>query len=67
MRGEEPDYKIYFNSAGANSDNGAGVLASHGDGNYFHEIYNPDYVFEFRISLDDIVIDDDARLTPTNG
>ncbi|MEL1224246.1 MAG: T9SS type A sorting domain-containing protein, partial [Candidatus Neomarinimicrobiota bacterium] len=66
-RGEEPDYKIYFNPAGANSDNGAGVLASHGDGNYFHEIYNPDYVFEFRISLDDIVIDDDARLTPTNG
>ena len=67
QRGEEPDYKMYFLPDGAYSDNGAGTLAEHGDGNYFHEAYNPDYAFEFRISLDDILIDDDVRLTPTNG
>ena len=67
QRGEEPDYKMYFLPDGAYSDNGAGMLAENGDGNYFHEIYNPDYAFEFRISLDDILIDDDVRLTPANG
>jgi hypothetical protein len=66
-RGTEPDYKIYFTPEGANSDNGEGVLASHGDGNYFHEVFNPDYVFEFRISLDSILIEDDVRLIPANG
>ena len=66
-RGQEPDYKIYFDPLGATSDNGAGSLALHGDGNYYHEVFNPDYVFEFRISLDAIVIDDDVRLTPANG
>ena len=67
QRGEEPDYKMYFLPDGAYSDNGAGMLAENGDGNYFHETYNPDYAFEFRISLDDILIDDDVRLTPANG
>jgi hypothetical protein len=67
QRGAEPDYKIYFTPTGANSDNGEGVLAEHGDGNYFHEVFNPDYVFEFRISLDAILIDDDVRLIPANG
>ena len=67
QRGEEPDYKMYFLPDGAYSDNGAGMLAEHADGNYFHEVFNPDYVFEFRISLDDILIDDDVRLTPANG
>ena len=67
QRGAEPDYKIYFTPAGANSDNGAGVLATHGDGNYFHEVFNPDYALEFRISLDSILIDDDVRLIPTDG
>ena len=67
QRGEEPDYKMYFLPDGAYSDNGAGMLAEQGDGNYYHEVFNPDYVFEFRISLDDILIDDDVRLTPANG
>ena len=67
QRGEEPDYKLYFLPDGAHSDNGAGMLAEHGDGNYYHEVFNPDYVLEFRISLDDILIDDDVRLTPANG
>ena len=67
QRGVEPDYKMYFTPAGANSDDGAGALAVHGDGNYFHEVFNPDYVFEFRISLDSILIDDDVRLVPANG
>ena len=67
QRGEEPDYKMYFLPEGAYSDNGAGMLAEQGDGNYFHETYNPDYAFEFRISLDDILIDDDSRLMPANG
>ena len=66
-RGAEPDYKLYFTPTGANSDNGAGVLAQHGDGNYFHEVFNPDYAFEFKISLDSLVIEDDVRLTPANG
>jgi len=66
-RGEEPDYKMYFDPTGVHSDNGAGMLAEHGDGNYYHEAFNPDYVFEFRISLDDLVIEDDVRLTPANG
>ena len=67
QRGEQPDYKMYFLPEGAYSDNGAGTLAEQGDGNYFYETYNPDYAFEFRISLDDILIDDDVRLTPANG
>jgi len=67
QRGAEPDYKLYFTPEGANSDDGAGVLATHGDGNYFHEVFNPDYVFEFRISLDSILIEDDVRLIPANG
>ena len=67
QRGEEPDYKMYFLPNGAFSDNGAGLLAENGDGNYFHETYNPDYAFEFRISLDEILIEDDVRLTPANG
>ena len=67
QRGAEPDYKMYFTPAGANSDDGAGALAVHGDGNYFHEVFNPDYVFEFRISLDSLLIDDDVRLVPANG
>ena len=67
QRGAEPDYKMYFTPAGANSDDGAGALAVHGDGNYFHEVFNPDYVFEFRILLDSILIDDDVRLVPANG
>ena len=62
QRGEEPDYKMYFLPDGAYSDNGAGTLAEHGDGNYFHETYNPDYAFEFRISLDDIMIDENDKL-----
>jgi len=66
-RGEEPDYKMYFLPDGAYSDNGAGMLAENGDGNYHHEVFNPDYVLEFRISLDDLVIDDDVRFTPANG
>ena len=57
---------MYFTPAGANSDDGAGALAVHGDGNYFHEVFNPDYVFEFRISLDSLLIDDDVRLVPAN-
>ena len=67
QRGAEPDYKLYFTPEGANSDDGAGVLATHGDGNYYHEVFNPDYVFEFRISLDSILIEDDVRLIPANG
>jgi len=67
QRGAEPDYKMFFTPAGANSDNGAGVLAAHGDGNYFHSVFQPDYAFEFRISLDSLVIEDDARLIPMNG
>jgi len=66
-RGLEPDYKMYFNPDGAHSDNGGGMLAEHGDGNYYHEVFNPDYVFEFRISLDDILLEDDSRLMPANG
>ena len=38
QRGEEPDYKMYFLPDGAYSDNGAGMLAEHADGNYFHEV-----------------------------
>ena len=39
QRGEEPDYKMYFLPDGAHSDNGAGMLAEHGDGNYYHEVF----------------------------
>jgi hypothetical protein len=67
QRGSEPDYRMYFNPTRASLVDGAGVLAEHGDGNYFHEVFNPDYVFEFRVSLDDILIGDDVRLIPANG
>ena len=58
---------MYFAPTGVHSDNGAGMLAELGDGNYYLESFKPDYVFEFRISLDDLVIEDDVRLTPANG
>ncbi|MBC8216282.1 MAG: T9SS type A sorting domain-containing protein [Candidatus Marinimicrobia bacterium] len=67
-RGAEPDYKFVFYEAGLVNDlNSAQVMATSGDGNYYFEGFNPDYVFEAKISLDSILIGDDARYNPIAG
>tara|TARA_Y100000588_G_scaffold390903_1_gene497756 strand:- start:21024 stop:25397 length:4374 start_codon:yes stop_codon:yes gene_type:complete len=68
MRGEEPDYKFFFLETGVINDfDGQAVLEVNGEGNYYQEGFNPDYVLEARISLDDIAFGDDLRLNAVNG
>ncbi len=67
-RGDEPDYKFYFLETHAVNDfNSQDTLAVNGDGNYFHEGLDPDYILEARLSLDDIAFGDDIRLNALNG
>ena len=67
-RGDEPDYKFYFLETHAVHDfNSQDTLAVNGDGNYFHEGLDPDYILEARLSLDDIAFGDDIRLNALNG
>ena len=68
MRGEQPDYKFYFLETHAVNDfNSQDTLAVNGDGNYYHEAFNPDYVLEARLALVDIAFDDDVLFDPANG
>ena len=68
QRGEEPDYKFYFLETGAINDfDNQAVLAENGDGNYFHAGYNPDWVVEAKLALDDIAFGDDILFNAVNG
>ncbi len=67
QRGEEPDYKIIFKEDELATEPTWQTLAVPDDGNYFFEGYNPDYVFEAKISLDSIRKETDYRFHPERG
>ena len=68
MRGDEPDYKFFFlETHTVNDFNAQDTLAVNGDGNYYQEGFNPDWVVEAKLALDDIAFGDDLRLTAMNG
>jgi len=70
-RGEKPDYKLVFTENTLVRDvDGQLTMATSGDGNYYFEGFNPDYVFEGKVSLDSLAFAngfDDARFHPVNG
>jgi len=70
-RGAEPDYKLVFHNDHVSRDNdGWTDMGTSGDGTYYFEGFNPDYVFEAMISLDSLAKQgglDDARFIPGPG
>ena len=67
-RGDEPDYKFWFSEEYAVHDfNGGAVLAVNGDGNYYQEGFDPDWIMEARLSLDEIPFENDIRFVARNG
>ena len=68
MRGASPDYKFYFTEKSIVNDfNAQASLGTNGDGNYYHEGFDSDYVVEARIKLTDIAFGDDVVWTPEEG
>jgi len=68
MRGDEPDYKFFFLETHVVNDfNSQDTLGVNGDGNYYQEGFNPDWVVEAKLALDDIAFGDDLRLNAVNG
>ena len=69
MRGEEPDYIFYANENTLQLDNPNNMsLADPSSWNYHFEAFNPDYVLEGAISLDDIAeLSGDPRFVPKRG
>jgi hypothetical protein len=71
LRGSEPDYGLIFTNDFVRRDNGDMFhLGEQGDGNYYFEGFNPDYVVEARIPLDSLAYGNgytDTRYMPTNG
>ncbi|MDP7121212.1 MAG: sugar-binding protein, partial [Candidatus Marinimicrobia bacterium] len=68
MRGDEPDYKFFFLETHVVNDfNDQDTLAVNGTENYYHEGFNPDWVVEARLALDDIAFGDDVRFSAMNG
>ncbi len=70
-RGDNPDYKLVFHDQNVTRDNdGWTNMGTTGDGNYYFEGFNPDYVFEAKISLDSLATQagfEDARFHPQAG
>jgi hypothetical protein len=71
QRGAAPDYGLVFTEDYVRRDNGDMFhLGENGDGNYYFEGFNPDYVIEARIPLDSLAFGNgytDARFHPANG
>ncbi len=67
-RGDNPDYKLVFTENTMVRDvDGQLTMATSGDANYYFEGFNPDYVFEARVSLDSLATASgftDARFHP---
>ena len=70
-RGDKPDYKLVFTDQTMVRDvDGQLTMAVTGDGNYYFEGFNPDYVFEAKVSLDSLAAANgftDARYHPVSG
>lgn len=67
-RGDEPDYKFFFlETHTVNDFNSQDTLAVNGDGNYHQEGFDPDWVVEAKLALDDIAFGDDIRFNAVNG
>ncbi|MBD3223211.1 MAG: T9SS type A sorting domain-containing protein [Caldithrix sp.] len=67
QRGAEPDYKVIFKEDELATEPTWETLAVPDDGNYYFEGFNPDYVFEAKISLDSILKETDERFYPVRG
>ncbi len=65
--GEEPDHKFQVKATAITDEKGGEFEYENGSENYYFEGLNPDYVFEAKISLDDILGDDETRFHPKNG
>ncbi len=74
-RGAEPDYKLIFLEDGYHNEYKSWAdpytpeLAPDpsGNGSYYYEVIDNDYVMEARIALDSIAYGDDVPLSPQNG
>jgi len=70
-RGDNPDYKLVFTENTMVRDvDGQLTMANSGDAEYYFEGFNPDYVFEAKISLDSLATASgfsDARFHPADG
>jgi hypothetical protein len=71
LRGSTPDYKLVFtNDQYMRDTNGQTVMGTNGDGAYYFEGFNPDYVVEAKVSLDSMALADgfsDDVFVPANG
>jgi len=55
MRGSEPDYKLVFtNDEYIRDVSGGYVMGTNGDGMYYFEGFDPDYVVEVKVPLDSL-------------
>jgi hypothetical protein len=69
LRGEEPDYILYFVEERLQRDNPGNItLYTPEDANYhFEELGGADYILEAKIPLDSLVDGDDQRFHPVRG
>ena len=63
----EPDHKMQFRANGFTDEVTSGYTMEVGSENYYFEGFNPDYVFEAKISLDEILSGGETRFHPVNG
>jgi len=64
----EPDHKMQMRANGFTDEITSGYTLENGSENYYFEGFDPDYVFEVKISLDSLVSDaDEKRFHPVNG
>ncbi len=67
QKGNEPDHKFQIRANGFTDEVTSGYSMDLDHENYYFEGFDPDYVFEAKISLDSIKTDDEARFYPKNG
>lgn len=71
MRGSEPDYKLVFTNDEYMRDvSGQYIMGTNGDGMYYFEGFNPDYVVEVKVPLDSLAMGNgftDDMFVPMDG
>jgi hypothetical protein len=65
--GDEPDHKFQIRANGFTDEVTSGYEMGLDHENYYFEGFDPDYVFEAKISLDSIKTADEDRFYPKNG
>ncbi|MBN2281130.1 MAG: T9SS type A sorting domain-containing protein [Candidatus Marinimicrobia bacterium] len=66
-KGNEPDHKMQFRADGFTDEITSGYTMAVGSEGYYFEGFDPDYVFEAKISLDSIKSGSEERFYPKNG